>query len=237
MKDQSKLILYSFLGVTVGAILVVSLYGVKYFSAQTRETENRSQEIKNKLASLEPKIIVPADNCDLPAGYVKNNFYVNLRSINVDKFKSSVEDLIADAGGTITRVNDNIYTIDDNTQRQVSFSVLLTPDKFKNFVTAIKKNIVEGPNFAENENLSQITENDKEANCRIMLGMIKEFSQQEEIYLTQFQPNASFEDKQLFIDTLTNLRRKAIDQATNINNSYKDLDKSEINITINEILG
>lgn len=237
MKDQSKLILYSFLGVMVGAILVFSLYGVKYFSAQTRETENRSQEITNKLASLEPKIIVPADNCDLPAGYVKNNFYVNLRSANVDKFKSSVEDLIADTGGTITRVNDNIYTIDDNAQRQVSFSVLLTPDKFRDFVTAIKKKIITGPSFVENENLSQITENDKEANCRIMLGMIKEFSQQEEIYLTQFQPNASFEDKQSFIDTLTDLRRKAIDQATNINNLYKDLDKSEINITINEILG
>lgn len=238
MKDQSKLILYSFLGVAVGAILVVSIFGVKYFNAQTIETEDRSQEIKNKLASLEPKIIVPTDNCDLPAGYVKNNFYVRFRSADVDKSKSSIEDLITDAGGTIVSANDNLYTTNNNTQRQVIFSVLLISDNFKKFVTAVKKKIVASPSFVEQESMTQITENDMERNCRYALGVIKQLSQQEETYLTQLQLVADLEDKQSIIGILTDLRRQAVDNATNIiNNSHKDLDKSEINITIEEIQG
>ncbi len=237
--NQSKIILYSLLGVAVGAVIAVSIYSIKYFSAQTRETENRSQEIKNKLANSEPKIVVPADNCDLPAGYVKNRFYLDFSSIDVDKSKKSVDDLIIGAGGDILSVSDGRYPVNDPSiiQRQVGFFISLPQDKFKSFVAEMKK-IAASPNFSENESINQETEYNVETYCRNSLRAIKQLRQQEATYLDQLQSSdISFGNKQEIINALTSLRQQAEDNVENIKTWTQKSDRSEINITIREIVG
>jgi len=237
--NQSKLIFYSLLGVAVGSVVAVSAYSINYFSVQTEETENRSLERKNKLAKSEPKIVIPADNCDLPNGYVKNSFYMDISSADVDKYKKLTEDLITSAGGTVLSTNEGRYPlVNDQSiiQKQVSFSMSLPQDKFKNFVVAMKK-LGGSPNFLENESMNQETEYNVEINCKNALGIIKQLRQEEEIYLDQLQSDISFENKQEIIDTLTKLRQQAANNAMNIKIWTQNLDKSEINIIIREIVG